>query len=179
MPRRDAIQSFFLSGSIQTFTRVFRRTTFFEPLPLSGTNETRVSGQCKSFPPLLTRYSRTPEARSRDSGVRASAMYSPSLGATPRMLTASDPPAHCADARDCNARGTSLASAGHPPAMKTTPHSNIHRGAGLPKGLVSAPQSMQIQTFFEASGRWLTCLQSIIILFSRECRELYTRGLIL
>ena len=45
------------------------------PLPFSITDEARDFGQCKSFLPLLTRFSRTPEARSRASGVRAPAMY--------------------------------------------------------------------------------------------------------
>ena len=46
-----------------------------EPLPFSVTSEVIGSGRCKSFLSLLTRVSRTPEAPSRDSGVRAPAMY--------------------------------------------------------------------------------------------------------
>jgi hypothetical protein len=34
-------------------------------------------------------------------------------------------------------------------------------GASVSKGLVSAPQSMQIQTFLVPSGRWLLCAQSM------------------
>ncbi len=46
----------------------------YEPLPFSITDEARDFGQCKSLLPLLTRFSRTPEARSRASGVRAPSM---------------------------------------------------------------------------------------------------------
>jgi len=42
-----------------------------EPLPFSVTNDVIGLGQCKSFLPLLTRISRTPETQSRGSGVRA------------------------------------------------------------------------------------------------------------
>ena len=34
--------------------------------------------------------------------------------------------------------------------------------ASVSKGLVSAPQSMQIQTFLVPSGRWLLCAQPML-----------------
>ena len=58
-----------------TFVHVRIRQLLSGPLPFSITDEARDFGQCKSFLPLLTRFSRTPEARSRASGVRAPAMY--------------------------------------------------------------------------------------------------------
>ena len=68
------------------------------PLPFSVTNEARGLGQRKTFLPLLTRVSRTPETQSRGSRPINVLAFS---CATPRTLRAFDPPAHCADARDC------------------------------------------------------------------------------
>lgn len=56
------------------FVQVRIRQLCSGPLPFSDANVIRGLGQCKSSFPLLTRFSRTPEARSRDSGVRAPSM---------------------------------------------------------------------------------------------------------
>src|SRR5437588_304739 len=54
-------------------------------------------GSVRPYLPLLTRFSSTPEARSRDSGGRAPSTekISPSTGVTPRTRRVCDPPARC------------------------------------------------------------------------------------
>ena len=54
-------------------------------------------GSVRPHLPLLTRFSSTPEARSRDSGGRAPSTekISPSTGVTPRTRRVCDPPARC------------------------------------------------------------------------------------
>jgi|ERR1700674_2578378 hypothetical protein len=59
---------------------------------------------------------------------------------------------------DC---GTSGYWSGFPSPLPSDIFS-LSPAASVSKGLVSAPQSMQIQTFWVVSGRWLLCAQSML-----------------